>query len=179
MQNAEWETYFFFTFVFVFLIIVTKIAVSSFDSCSKPDSLFWGRIFPSTVNYQLTKQADDWHKPVRCFLKLLETIAHFGNKLCLWPALGSFPVVCSNGGPWTKDLCAQNFCFRWFRQRCIHFYDTQSKKYCRNTQLTTIDRCALSGLFYSAFYIFHFTFPDESHGHISDPTPTWGRKLSA
>jgi len=53
------ENYFFFKFVFAFLIIVTKMAVSSFDSCNKPDSLFSGKMIPSMCNYQLTKQADD------------------------------------------------------------------------------------------------------------------------
>ena len=59
----KWECYFFFKLVFVFLIIATMMAVSSFDSCNKPDSLFLGSIPPSTVNHQLTNQADDWKAP--------------------------------------------------------------------------------------------------------------------
>jgi hypothetical protein len=45
--------------VLSFLIIGKNIAFSSFDSCNKPVSLFLGRMVPSSVNYQLTKQADD------------------------------------------------------------------------------------------------------------------------
>jgi|GEM_PF-6069784 hypothetical protein len=71
------ENYFFFKFVFAFLIIVTKMAVSSFDSCNKPDSLFLGRMIPSTVNYQLTKQADDTQSEILCVISQVVLILHF------------------------------------------------------------------------------------------------------